>query len=169
MNCNPLQSLPSCTLSPNYCFCFALYNLVIQLSCIFGGIWCFMYQGTKLSWIFLFCQDAVPLRFTFCVAVNHNYYDWWQQNINPCWALNFRVRVLLKGAIMEELMRFKWLIHGSTFAQQLLNNIATCWMSRKHIQHFKTIDWHGSTSCNLLRGKRASLYFHLDYKWQSFT
>ena len=36
MNCNPFQSLQSCTLSPNYCFCFALF---IQLSCILGSIW----------------------------------------------------------------------------------------------------------------------------------
>ena len=30
MNGNPLPFLKSCTFSPNYCFCFALYNLLIQ-------------------------------------------------------------------------------------------------------------------------------------------
>ena len=48
MKYNLLQSLQSCTLSPNCCFCFTLQNLFIQLSCIFGGTW---WNNLEISWV----------------------------------------------------------------------------------------------------------------------
>ena len=44
MNCNPLQSLQSCALCSNRCFCFALF----LSNFIFGGIWRYTIWVTEI-------------------------------------------------------------------------------------------------------------------------
>ena len=65
MNRNPLQSLQSCTLSPNSAFVLLYRIFFIQLSCIFGGIWQYnvernnshgkSFVASKLLWLLERC------------------------------------------------------------------------------------------------------------------
>ena len=63
MNCNTLPLLQSCTLSPNYCLCLALKNIIKQLSCIFGGTWCHIVR--RQLPIYLFSRSLGKGRFVY--------------------------------------------------------------------------------------------------------